>query len=174
MANRLNRDGGKAIFVEWSTRHDQDLRHDLNNRQTEDMRTRIERCRERHHREGRDDDIGEGCLALAPEFRGVKWPKKFKIDVLYYDDTTNPRDFLQLYALAATVAGADKMVMTSWFPLALKGDAQTWFLNLPKNFIRSWRALKEQFLGAFQGGYERPGVPGDLYALKKHPGGDSS
>ena len=62
------------------------------------------------------------------------------------------------------------MIMTSWFLLALKGDAQTWFLNLPKNSIRSWRALKEQFLGAFQGGYERPGVPGDLYALKQHPG----
>ena len=62
------------------------------------------------------------------------------------------------------------MIMTSWFLLALKGDAQTWFLNLPKNSIRSWRALKEQFLGAFQGGYERPGVPEDLYALKQHLG----
>ena len=43
MANRLNRDGGKAISVGSSTTHDQDLRHDLDNRQTEDMRTRIER-----------------------------------------------------------------------------------------------------------------------------------
>ena len=130
------------------------------------MRTRIKRRRECHRREGRDDDVGEGCLALAPEFRGVKWPKKFKIDVRHYDGTTNPRDFLQLYSLAATVAGADEIIMTSWFPLALKSDAQTWFLNLTKNSIRSWRALKEQFLGAFQGGYERHGVPGDLYALK--------
>ena len=81
MANRLNRDGGKTISVGSSTMHDQDLRPDLDNRQTEDMRTRIERRREHHSREGRDDDIAEGCLALAPEFRGVKWPKKFKIDV---------------------------------------------------------------------------------------------
>ena len=71
MANRLNHDGGKAISIGSSTTHDQDLRHDIDNRQTEDMRTRIERRRERHHREGRDDDIGEGCLALAPEFRGI-------------------------------------------------------------------------------------------------------
>ena len=42
MTNRLNRDGGKAISVGPSTMHDQDLRHDLDNRQTEDMRTRIE------------------------------------------------------------------------------------------------------------------------------------
>ena len=48
MANRLNRDGGKAISFGSSTTHDQDLYHDLDNRQTEDMRTRIERCRERH------------------------------------------------------------------------------------------------------------------------------
>ena len=87
------------------------------------MRTRIELRQERHRREGRDDDIRDGCLALAPEFRGVKWPKKFKIDVRHYDDTTNTRDFLQLYSLVGTVAGADKMIMTSWFPLALKGDA---------------------------------------------------
>ena len=63
MANRLNREGGKAISVGSSTMHDQDLCHDRDNRQTEDMRTRIERRRERHRREGRDDDIGEGCLA---------------------------------------------------------------------------------------------------------------
>ena len=100
-------------------------------------------------------------MDLAPdEFRCVKWPKKFKIDIRHYDGTTNPQQFLQLYSIIATVAGADETIMTSWFPLALKGDAQTWFLNLPKNSIRSWRGLKEQFLGAFQGGYERPGVPG--------------
>ena len=77
----------------------------------------------------------------------MKLPKKFKIDVRHYDGTTNLRDFLQLYSLAATIAGADEMIMTSWFPLELKGDAQTWFLNLPKNSIWSCRALKEQFLG---------------------------
>ena len=152
MANRLNRDRGKAISVRSSTTRNRDLRHDLNNRLTEDRRTRIERRRERHRREDRDDDIAEGCLALAPELRRVTWPKKFKIDVLRYDGTTNPRDFLQLYSLAAAVAGADEMMMTSWFSLALKGDAQTWLLNLPKCSIHSWRTLKEQFLGAFQGG----------------------
>ena len=52
MANRLNRDGGKAISIGSSTTHDQDLHRDLDNRQTEDMRTRIEQRQERHHREG--------------------------------------------------------------------------------------------------------------------------
>jgi hypothetical protein len=127
------------------------------------MRTRIERRQERHRREDWGTDLAEGCLALAPEFRHFNWPKKFKIDVRHYDGTTNPRDFLQIYSLAAMVAGADEVMMANWFPLALKGDAQTWLLNLPKCFIRSWRALKEQFLGAFQGGYERPRAPSDLH-----------
>ena len=48
MANQLNRDGGKAISVGSSTTDDQDLRHNLDNHQTEYMRTCIERCRERH------------------------------------------------------------------------------------------------------------------------------
>ena len=95
MVNQLNRDGGKAISFGSSTIHEQDLRHNLNNRQTEDMRTRIERFWERHSREDRDDDIGEGCLALAPEIRDVTWPMKLKIDVCHYDGTTNPKDFLQ-------------------------------------------------------------------------------
>ena len=42
MVNRLNRDGGKAISIGSSTTHNQDLHRDLDNRQTKDMRTRIE------------------------------------------------------------------------------------------------------------------------------------
>ena len=48
MANRLNRDGGKAISIGSSTTHDKVLRHDLDNHQTKDMCTRIERRQERH------------------------------------------------------------------------------------------------------------------------------
>ena len=53
----------------------------------------------------------------------VVWPKKFKIDFRPYEGATNPQDFLQLYSLAAVVAGADEVMMAKWFPLALKGDA---------------------------------------------------
>ena len=77
---------------------------------------------------------------------------------------------LQLYSLAVVVAGADEVMMANWFPLALKGDAQSWLLNLPKCSIRSWRALKKAFLEAFQGGYQRPGVPSDLHDFKQLPG----
>ena len=68
-ADRLDRDRGKTISVGSSTTRNRDLRHDLNNRLYKDMRTHIERRRERHRREDRDDNIAEGCLALSPEFR---------------------------------------------------------------------------------------------------------
>ena len=165
-----NHDCDPVISVGSSSTRNRDLRNDLNIRLHEDMRTRIEHHRERHRRGARHDDIADGCLALSPEFHQASWPKKFKIDVLRYDGTTNPRDFLQLYSLAAVVVGADEIMMANWFPLALKGDAQSWLLNLPKCSIRPWRALKEVFLGAFQGGYQRPGVPSDLHDFKQLPG----
>ena len=89
-AGRANRNYGPAISVGSSSTRNRDLRNDLNNRLHEDMRTRIERRRERHRREDRDDDIAEGCLALSSEFQQITWPKKFKIDILRYDGTTNP------------------------------------------------------------------------------------
>ena len=120
VADRLNRDRSKTISVGSSTTRNRDLRNDLNNRLYEDMRTRIERRREHHRQEDRDDEIAEGYLALSTEFRQATWPKKFKIDVLRYDGTTNPRDLLQLYSLVAVVAGADEVMMANWFQLALK------------------------------------------------------
>ena len=107
MAGLAKHNCGPAISVGSSSTRNRDLRNDLNNRLHEDMHTRIERRRERHRWEDRDDDIAEACLALSPEFRQASWPKKFKIDILRYDGTTNPWDFLQLYSLAAVVTGAD-------------------------------------------------------------------
>ena len=128
---QANRNCGPAISVGSSSTRNLDLRNDLNNCLHEDARTHIEHRQERHRREDGDDDITEGCLALSPEFRQTTWPKKFKMDVLHYDGTTNPQDFLQLYSLAEVVAGADEIMMANWFLLALKGDAQSWLLNLP-------------------------------------------
>ena len=94
MANWLNRECGKTISIGSSTSRDQDLQGDLKNRLIEDMCTHIERCRERHRREDRDNDIVEGCLTFVLELHQVTWPKKIKIDVHPYEGVTNPQDFL--------------------------------------------------------------------------------
>src|SRR4051812_20685400 len=66
--------------------------------------------------------------------------------------------------MVAACAIADKRVMVNWFPMALKGDAQAWLFNLPKCSIKSWRELKNVFLGAFHGGFKRPGIMADLHS----------
>jgi hypothetical protein len=82
-------------------------------RAPEDACVSLERRRENHDRT--IDDIGEagknvktpgdpiynpGCLALTRQQRYVVWPDKFKPDIgAYYDGTTNPIEFLQLYVV---------------------------------------------------------------------------
>lgn len=146
-----------------------DLHHTLDDRLAEDMRVRIERRRERHRRATHEVDLTDGCKAFVPELRQVQWPKKFKIDVEKYDGKGDPKYFLALYSLAAACAGADERIMANWFPLALKGDAQSWLFNLPSCSIKSWSELKSMFLGAFHGGFKRPGIMADLHSLVQRP-----
>jgi hypothetical protein len=60
--------------------------------------------------------------------------------------------------------------MANWFSLALKPCARSWLANLPACSVKSWPDLCDQFVGAFQGGYERPGAVGDLHHLAQEPG----
>ncbi|WP_421010438.1 hypothetical protein, partial [Escherichia coli] len=60
--------------------------------------------------------------------------------------------------------------MANWFPLALQPETRSGLMNLPPNSIRSWDDLCEQFVGAIQGGYARPGAVGDLHVLVQQPG----
>ena len=157
-----------------------DLRRVLNDRRGEDARTRIERRRERHLRDDHDMDPGvlgqvssphgAGCLAFVPELRKVTWPHKFKPDVPdRYDGKSNPADFLQVYSTAVLAAGGNERVMANWFSLALKPDARSWLINLPACSVKSWPDLCDQFVGAFQGGYKRPGAVSDLHNLAQKP-----
>ena len=157
-----------------------DLRRVLNDRRGEDARTRIERRRERHRRDDRDVDPGvlgqvssphgAGCLAFVPELRKVTWPHKFKPDVPdRYDGQSNPAEFLQVYSTAVLAAGGNERVMANWFSLALKPDARSWLVNLPACSVKSWPDLCDQFVGAFQGGYKRPGAVSDLHNLAQKP-----
>ena len=106
-----------------------------------------------------------------PELRDVVWPHKFRPEVAHkYDRMTNPHEFLQVYYTACQAVGGNTKVMANWFPLALQPETRSWLMNLPPNSIRSWDDLCEQFVGAFQGGYARPGVVGDLHILVQQPG----
>jgi hypothetical protein len=132
-------------------------------RAPEDARVSLERRRENHDRA--IDDIGEagknvktpgdpiynpGCLALIRQQCYVVWPNKFKPDIgAHYNGTTNPVEFLQLYAVAVQAARGDQRAMANWFPMALKDAPRTWLMNLPHESVTSWKDLCRQFIANF-------------------------
>ena len=167
---RHDRQGDGHVSIGSTLSPKGDLRDVLNDRQGEDARTRIERRKERHQRDDRTVTHGAGCLAFVPELRKVKWPHKFRPDVPdRYDGQSNPAEFLQVYSTAVQAAGGDEKVMANWFSLALKPNARSWLVNLPANSVKSWPDLCDQFVGAFQGGFRRPGAVSDLHSLAQKP-----
>jgi hypothetical protein len=150
----------------------------------EDARVSLERCRKNHDRA--IDDISEagknvktpgdpiynpGCLALTHQQRYVVWPDKFKPNIgARYDGTTNPVKFLQPYVVAVQAARGDQRAMANWFPMALKDAPRTWLMNLPHEFVTSWKDLCRQFVANVMPTYERPATKNDLKAVCQYKG----
>ena len=85
-----------------------------------------------------------GCLAFTRELRRVAWPAKFRPELpSRYDGTTDPLEFLHLYAVGIEAAGGDQRVLANWLPMALKDSARSWLMNLPEESISSWRELTQ-------------------------------
>jgi hypothetical protein len=150
----------------------------------EDARVSLERRRKNHDRA--IDDIGDagkniktpgdpiynlGCLALTRQQRYVVWPNKFKPDIsARYDGTTNPIEFLQLYIITVQAVRGDQRAMANWFPMALKDAPRTWLMNLPHEFVTSWKDLCHQFITKFMPTYEHPATKNDLMAVHQYKG----
>ena len=80
-----------------------------------------------------------------------------------YGGRLNPAEFLSIYTIAVqAVGGRDEKVFANYFPLALKSNVRSWLMHLPENSISSWADLCHEFIGAFTGGHQEPGRPGDL------------
>lgn len=81
---------------------------------------------------------GVGCTALVDHLRTVAWPPKFWPHLPEkFDGTTNPSEFLQVYATAITAVGGDGSIMASYFHVALTEPAQTWLMNFAPGSIDS-------------------------------------
>jgi hypothetical protein len=126
-----------------------DLRDELNRRRTgKDACSSLEKARERCGNLGQGSTVvtpwapgdvrfqtsiplaGVGCAALADHLRAATWPSKFRPHLPEkYDGTTNPLEFLQVYATAITAAGGGTTVMATYFHVALSGPARTWLMN---------------------------------------------
>jgi hypothetical protein len=155
-----------------------DLRAELNRRHaSEDARVSLERARGRQQNvEGHNLDYdfaavasqtptgariqagvplaGVGYAALADHLRAATWPSKFRPHLPEkYDGTTNPSEFLQVYATTITAAGGDTTVMATYFHVALSGPARTWLMNLSPGLIYSWEELCAWFMANFASAY---------------------
>nr|CAE03096.2 OSJNBa0017B10.11 [Oryza sativa Japonica Group] len=116
------------------------------------------------HQHGRGDQPsvppvgGVGCRAFVASLRNVCWPPRFRPTIAEkYDGSVNPAEFLQVYTTGIEAAGGDDRVMANFFPMALKGQARGWLMNLPPASVHSWEDLCQQFTMNFQGTYPRPG-----------------
>nr|CAE01792.1 OSJNBa0039K24.11 [Oryza sativa Japonica Group] len=126
------------------------------------------------HQHGRGDQPsvppvgGVGCRAFVASLRNVRWPPRFRPTIAEkYDGSVNPAEFLQVYTTGIEAAGGDDRVMANFFPMALKGQARGWLMNLPPVSVHSWEDLCQQFTMNFQGTYPRPGVEADLHAVQR-------
>ena len=85
---------------------------------------------------------GVGCRAFVASLRNVRWPPRFWPTITEkYDGSVNPAEFLQVYTTGIEAAGGDDRVMANFFPLALKGQARGWLMNLPPASVHSWEDL---------------------------------
>lgn len=84
-----------------------------------------------------------------------------------YDRAQDPVEYLQQHTTAVHAAGGSEKVMANWFPLVLKGAAQSWLMNLHPASIRSWQKLCDQFVGNFQGTCKWVDIEEDLYAVEQ-------
>nr|AAP06922.1 Putative gag-pol precursor [Oryza sativa Japonica Group]ABF95196.1 retrotransposon protein, putative, unclassified [Oryza sativa Japonica Group] len=113
---------------------------------------------------------GAGCphRAFVASLRNVRWPPRFRPTIAEkYDGSVNPAEFLQVYTTGIEAAGGDDRVMANFFPMALKGQARGWLMNLPPASVHSWEDLCQQFTMNFQGTYPRPGEEADLHAVQR-------
>nr|CAE02825.1 OSJNBa0043A12.30 [Oryza sativa Japonica Group] len=125
-----------------------------------------------HHRRGDQPSVppvgGVGCRAFVASLRNVRWPPRFRPTIAEkYDGSVNPAEFLQVYTTGIEAAGGDDRVMANFFPMALKGQARGWLMNLPPASVHSWEDLCQQFTMNFQGTYPRPGEEADLHAVQR-------
>jgi hypothetical protein len=91
-----------------------------------------------------------GFCALTGPLRQVQWPAKFKTsNIDWYDGSSNPEEFMQVYQTVIEAVGGDDRVKTNFLPTALIGTARSWLINLPEGSITSCDQLCAMFIGNF-------------------------
>jgi hypothetical protein len=89
---------------------------------------------------------------LSVELESAPWPRRFNNNTLpQYDGDYNPKEFLMKFEAAVESNGGDATTKAKALVLALKGEVQYWYANIPKEHITSWFQLRNKLLSSFKG-----------------------
>jgi hypothetical protein len=89
---------------------------------------------------------------LSVELESAPWPCRFNTNTLpqYYGDY-DPKEFLMKFEAAVESNGGDATTKAKALVMALKGEVQYWYANIPKGHITSWFQLRNKLLSSFKG-----------------------
>jgi hypothetical protein len=76
---------------------------------------------------------------LSVELKSASWPRHFNTNTLpQYGGDYNPKEFLMKFEVAVKSNGGDATTKAKAPVMALKGEVQYWYANIPKGHITSW------------------------------------
>jgi hypothetical protein len=89
---------------------------------------------------------------LSVELESAPWPRRFNANTLpQYDGDYDPIEFLMKFEAAVESNGGDATTKAKALVMALKGEVQYWYANIPKGHITSWFQLRNKLLSSFKG-----------------------
>jgi hypothetical protein len=89
---------------------------------------------------------------LSVELESTLWPRRFNANTLpQYDGDYDPKEFLMKFEAAVESNGGDATTKAKALVMALKGEVQYWYANIPKGHITSWFQLRNKLLSSFKG-----------------------
>jgi hypothetical protein len=89
---------------------------------------------------------------LSVELESASWPRRFNANTLpQYDGDYDPKEFLMKFEAAVESNGGDATTKAKALVLALKGEVQYWYANIPKGHITSWFQPRNKLLSSFKG-----------------------
>jgi hypothetical protein len=89
---------------------------------------------------------------LPVELESAPWPCCFNANTLpQYDGDYDPKEFLMKFEAVVESNGGDATTKAKALVLALKGEVQYWYANIPKGYIASWFHLWNKLLSSFKG-----------------------
>jgi hypothetical protein len=76
---------------------------------------------------------------LSVEVESASWPHRFNANTLpQYDGDYEPKELLMKFEVVVKSNGGDATTKAKALVLALKGEVQYWYANIPKGHITSW------------------------------------